>query len=77
MIRGLENFKNWFEGYEDQYVLIGGTACSILLEEDERVFRVTKDIDMILIAELLTPEFGRRFWDFIRGCVSSLGTFNS
>ena len=66
MIRGFENFKKWFEGYEDQYVLIGGTACSILLEEDERVFRATKDIDIILVAELLTPEFGRRFWDYIR-----------
>ena len=66
MVRGFENFKKWFDGYNDQYVIIGGTACTILMEEDERSFRATKDIDMILIAELLTAEFGRRFWDYIK-----------
>jgi hypothetical protein len=29
------------------------------------VFRATKDLDMVLIVEALTPAFGRRFWEFI------------
>jgi hypothetical protein len=29
------------------------------------VFRATKDLDMVLIVEALTPAFGRRFWKFI------------
>jgi hypothetical protein len=27
--------------------------------------RATDDIDMILIIEKMTPEFGKRFWEFI------------
>jgi len=26
MVRGLEKFKNHFAGFEDHYVIIGGTA---------------------------------------------------
>lgn len=26
MVRGLGKFREFFEGYEDRYVLIGGTA---------------------------------------------------
>jgi len=66
MVRGLENFKEWFEGYADQYIIIGGTACSILMEEDNRLFRATKDIDIILLAEVLTYEFGHRLWEYIK-----------
>jgi hypothetical protein len=28
--------------------------------------RVTNDIDLILVIEKMTPEFGQRFWDFIK-----------
>ena len=28
-------------------------------------FRATKDIDMVLIVEAVTPEFGKRFWGYI------------
>ena len=33
MIRGLEKFKDFFRDFQGQYVLIGGSACDILLEE--------------------------------------------
>ncbi|SHH58839.1 hypothetical protein SAMN02745229_00741 [Butyrivibrio fibrisolvens DSM 3071] len=29
MVAGLEKFKQYFEGDEDKYVLIGGAACDI------------------------------------------------
>lgn len=29
-------------------------------------FRATKDIDMVLIIECLTPDFGERFWNYIK-----------
>ena len=29
MVKGIEKFRNYFEGYEEQYVLIGGTACAM------------------------------------------------
>lgn len=30
MVKGLDIFKKYFADYEDQYVLIGGTACDIV-----------------------------------------------
>lgn len=66
MVKGLEVFKRYFEAYSDQYVLIGGTACNLLFEEAGVTFRATKDLDMVLIVEALTPEFGRVFWTFIQ-----------
>ena len=65
MVYGLEKFKNYFKGYEDQYILIGGAACDILFEEREATFRKTRDLDMIIIIEMLTSEFGKRFWCFV------------
>lgn len=65
MVKGLEIFKRFFENYKEQYVLIGGAACDILLEDVDRSFRATKDLDLVLIVEALMPEFGKTFWDFI------------
>ena len=65
MVVGLERFKEWFESYKEQYVIIGGTACDLLMSDGGLEFRATKDIDLVLIIEALTPEFGRHFWDFV------------
>jgi hypothetical protein len=32
-VRGLDKFKEHFRGYESNYVLIGGVACSLVLDE--------------------------------------------
>lgn len=32
MAHGLKSFKDWFKGYEQNYVVIGGTACELLME---------------------------------------------
>ena len=63
---GIESFKKYFKGYENQYVIIGGTACEQVLEFNEYDFRVTKDIDMVLIIDALTKEFGETFWNYIK-----------
>lgn len=55
MVYGLEIFKDYFKGYEDQYVLIGGAACDILFEEREATFRKTRDLDMVIIIEIKLP----------------------
>lgn len=65
MVKGLEKFKEYFAGFEDNYVIIGGTACDIALRDTDMRPRATDDIDMILVIEKMTPEFGQRFWDFI------------
>lgn len=66
MVKGLDTFRKYFEKYEEQYVLIGGAACDIVFESNDTVFRATRDLDMVLIVEALTPEFGEKFWDFIQ-----------
>lgn len=65
MVKGFESFKNWFSGFEDCYTIIGGTACDIVMAEVGRDFRATKDLDVVLIAEALTPEFCARLWAYI------------
>ena len=63
---GIELFRDYFQDYADQYVLIGGAACDISFGNNEVDFRATKDLDIVLIVEALTVEFAERFWDFIR-----------
>jgi hypothetical protein len=66
VVRGLDVFTKWFEPYLDQYVLIGGTAATISMEEVGQSFRATKDLDIVLHMEVLTPSFGKTFWEFIK-----------
>ena len=61
MVTGFESFKRWFSEYSEQYAIIGGTACDLLMSEEGMDFRATRDIDMVLIVESLTPQFGERF----------------
>ena len=65
MIRGLHSFREWFQDYESNYIIIGGTACDLLMSSFDMEFRATKDLDLVLILEVLTVEFGRKFWDYI------------
>lgn len=66
MVKGLDLFKTHFQDYTDQFVLIGGTACDLIMTEAGVPFRATKDLDIVLLIESLTPAFGRAFWEFIR-----------
>lgn len=66
MVIGLDGFRKWFQGFEDQYVVIGGTACDLLMAEEGMDFRATKDIDLVLIVEAITPEFVVCFWEYIK-----------
>ena len=66
MVTGFTKFKEKFKGFEDQYVVIGGTACDLLMENEDMSFRATKDVDIVLIVESITAEFGKAFWEYIR-----------
>lgn len=61
----LNVFRLHFEGYEDHYVLIGGTATMLLLSEARLNSRSTKDLDIVLSIEALTREFVNHFWKFV------------
>src|SRR5882762_6629819 len=65
VVKGLDVFQNHFARYADQYVLIGGTAATLTMEEAGLPFRATKDLDIVLHVEVLAPAFGEAFWKFV------------
>ncbi len=65
MVIGLDRFKQHFEAYKNQYVLIGGTACSVIMHESGLDFRATRDLDIVLHVEALDKNFADAFWKFI------------
>lgn len=65
MVYGIEKFKEAFAGYEENYVVIGGTACDAVLSGSTMQPRATADIDMIIVVEKLSPAFVDTFWKFI------------
>ena len=66
MVKGIDMFREYFEEFTEQYVLIGGSACDISFHDNNMDFRATKDLDMVLVVEDLTKEFAQRFWKFIQ-----------
>ena len=52
MVSGFTKFKERFQGFENQYVIIGGTACDLIMENEELPFRATKDVDIVLICRI-------------------------
>ena len=65
-MEGLEKFREAFEAYSENYVIIGGTACDIAMTGTAVRPRATHDIDMIVVVEKMTDSFAERFWAFIR-----------
>ena len=66
VVAGLEKFKEAMVGNEDNYVLIGGGACSILFDEAGAAFRATKDLDVVVITDGKQSSFGKAMWKLIR-----------
>lgn len=58
-------FKDAFRDYSSNYVVIGGTACALLFGEVEQEFRATHDVDLVVIAENVSADFGRKLWNFV------------
>ncbi len=66
MVKGIDKFKQFFKGFENNYVVIGGTACEIYEDLYAQTPRATKDIDIVVIVEALSAEFVSRFWEFVK-----------
>ena len=77
MVAGIDSFRDKFRGFEDCYTVIGGAACDILMSEADIDFRLTKDIDMILILEDKKEEFAKTFWEYIKEGKYKCGRKNS
>lgn len=66
MVEGLDRFGSHFAAHTDQYVLIGGAACTLAMDEAGLAFRATKDLDIVLCVEALDEAFALSFWEFVR-----------
>jgi hypothetical protein len=66
MVRGINKFREYFKDFPDSYVIIGGTACDLIIRESDLTPRATKDIDIILVIEALSADFVKQFWRFIK-----------
>lgn len=66
MVKGIDKFRDTFNDFTDNYVIIGGVACDVALSGTIMKPRATDDIDMILIVENMTTEFAKAFWKFIK-----------
>ncbi len=65
MIEGINKFIEYFRDYPGSYIVIGGTACDMVIDSAGFEPRATVDIDIVLIVEALKPEFVTKFWEFI------------
>ena len=66
MVKGLDLFSEHFKGHLDSFLLIGGVACEQWLALRGRPFRITRDMDVVLVVEALSPAFIKHFWSFIQ-----------
>lgn len=64
-MKGIDKIRQYLGKYKGNYVIIGGTACNLNLEEAHLQGRATKDIDMIMVCEAMTEEYLTSFWAFI------------
>lgn len=65
-MRGLSVFKEKFADYSGNYVVIGGMACHMIFEDIGESFRVTQDVDMVVLMEENNHDFTAVFWEFIK-----------
>ena len=62
MVTGIENFKEWFKENGDQYVIIGGTACDILMT-DAVLTPLSMDDDISSLSAILLDE---DYYEFLK-----------
>src|SRR2546428_9574150 len=66
MVKGLDLFRERFKEFERSFILIGGAACDEWFASQGLVFRATKDLDIVLIIEVLDPAFIKAFLAFVK-----------
>ena len=57
MVKGLDLFRERFREFEGAFVLIGGAACHEWFAQQGVEFRATKDLDIVLIVEMVDSAF--------------------
>lgn len=66
MVKGLDRFRQHFRGAEDAFVIIGGAACDAWFSARGAQFRLTRDLDIVLIVEAVDAAFVSKLWSFVK-----------
>src|SRR5574344_759752 len=76
-VYGIERIREFLGNFKSNYIIIGGTATNINLEESALEGRTTHDIDMIVVCEAVTKEYLESFWKMIRTAGYEPGVINT
>ncbi len=61
---GFDHFCSYLSGLEQLYVIIGGGAASILMEDEGLEFRATKDVDLVVLGR--SEELNARILSYVK-----------
>ncbi len=61
---GFDHFCEYLKGLEEHYVIIGGGAASILMDDEGLEFRATKDVDLVVIAR--SKDLNKRILTYVK-----------
>ena len=61
---GFDHFGSYLKGLEAHYVVIGGGAASILMDDEGLEFRATKDVDLVVLAR--SKELNERILAYVK-----------
>jgi hypothetical protein len=62
--QGFDHFCNHLTGLEEHYVIIGGGAASILMDDEGLEFRATKDVDLVVLTR--SKELSQRIFLYVK-----------
>ena len=65
MVRGLDLFRNRLGDFEGSFILIGGAACDEWFTAQGLAFRATKDLDVVLLIEVIDQSFVNAMREFV------------
>ena len=61
----LQHFRDAMKDFSEDFILIGGNACSLLFDSIEVEFRETADLDVVLVIEKWSNEFSEALDQYI------------
>ncbi len=65
MVKGLDTFRERFRAFDGAFTLIGGAACDEWFTAQGLPFRATKDLDIVLMIEVLGQAFINALQSFV------------
>jgi hypothetical protein len=65
MVKGLDIFRDRFRQFDGSFVMIGGAACDEWFTNQGLIFRATRDLDIVLLIEVLNKDFVAAMRNFV------------